>query len=130
MIEKMKNDQLFSYLVNNSSLTLAQVDTILANQTSGSSLKRLALRAKRGVSGGSFQRSLRQGQHNIEASVFTLFLLLYVGFLDDGILDQLSRVGKLVRRASEVGEMSEADQVIDGIHSFVLLLSGKRKVIS
>ncbi len=129
MIEKFRSDPLFSHLLEKSFLTVTQIDTILAERDHDKLRKRASLRMKHNISSGAFLRSLRQAQHNIEASIYTLLLLEYAHLVDTSKLDQLARIGALVEQVAGVSSGSEnLGQLTDVIGEFVGIFSGRRKV--
>ena len=90
-----------SFLVERSSLTDAQLDTILLSQIEGNLKDRAKLRDKRKVSPGAFVRTLRQGQENIEACIYTMFLLSYLGLVEAEDLQRLARSSDLLSRIKD-----------------------------
>jgi len=89
------NDPLVKLLAKNSNLTKIQLESLLidflASNISGNPLKneeKARLRLSRtGTSRGAFNRTLRQARKNVVQSMYTIFLLGYVGVLDSTRLD-------------------------------------------
>ena len=79
MLEEIRNNPLANFLLKNSNLTDAQLDTILASEIEGNLQFKSGLREKGRVSKGSFARSLVQARDNVKSSVYTFFLLAYFG---------------------------------------------------
>ena len=124
MIEKLWNDPLFSFLLENGILTGPQVDTILASNTAAKLDEKVSLRAKGRVSKGAFLRTLRQGERNIQASVYTLLLVRYLHLLDSSMWGQLVRIGELMDKAGSAGvDGSESPRLVQAMKSFVARLS-------
>ena len=87
------DDPIAKILAKNSNLTETQLETllidILAENIFGKSLKydqkaKIRLSA---VSRGAFNRTLRQARRNVIQSMYTIFLLGYLGVFDDTRLD-------------------------------------------
>ena len=132
-IEELRKDRVASFLLHNSSITEAQLDTILASQIEGKLERKVSSREKKKVSKGSFVRSLRQCQSNIERSIFTLMLLGYLDIVSPEKFDQLQRTIRLLSRVKEVHpDQEDANRLVSGMEEFVSDFSGrgsKRKVI-
>jgi hypothetical protein len=127
MIEQWRADPFFTFLLSRSSLTEAQLDTLLISKTDGNLAIKVS-RRKRKVSAGAFVRTLRQCQFNIEASVYTLFLVGYVGLLSQTKYAQLARAGDLVGRLKETQPSREEVAALKlAMEDFVEQFSGKKK---
>jgi hypothetical protein len=130
MLESMKNDIFVSFLVERCSLTRVQLDTILASQTDGNLKRKLSHRDKRKLSPGAFIRTLRQGQRNIEACMYTLILLEYLGLVKPEGLERLSRLGTLISKLRESNPTTqEIGRVILAIQESAEGLSQRRRFI-
>jgi hypothetical protein len=92
----MRSDQIVAFLLRNSNLTEAQLDTILASNTEGSLDFKRGLREKGRVSKGAFARTLKQARRNVESSIFTLFLLAYLDLVPSESFFQLSRTARML----------------------------------
>ena len=97
------SDPIAKILAKNSNLTKTQLETllidILSENISGKSLKydekaRLRLSA---VSRGAFNRTLRQARWNVIQSIYTIFLLGYLGVFEDTRLDPYLEVANKLR---------------------------------
>ena len=97
------NDPIAKILAKNSNLTNTQLETllidILAENMSVKTLKyddkaRIRLSA---VSRGAFNRTLRQARWNVIQSIYTIFLLGYLGVLEDTRLDPYLEVSNKLR---------------------------------
>ena len=131
MLDDVRKDLVASFLLRKSSITEAQLDTILAERSSGDLNKRAGLRDRGKVSKGAFVRSLRQGQTNIEASVYTIYLLAYLGLVSGETIGQLVRTtGMLTQVKSASPEKEVSLKLIDAMQDFTEQFSGKRRFMS
>ncbi len=97
-------------LLNNSHITKTQLETflidVLANNIGDNhidyeSKAKLRLIGK-GVSRGSFNRTLAQARKNIIKSLYTIILLGYLGILENPLLDPYIEIASKIRTYSEV----------------------------
>jgi len=101
----MMNDPVVKMLAKNSNLTKIQLESLLidflASNIGGKTLKneeKARLRLSRtGTSRGAFNRTLRQARRNVIQSVYTLFLLGYVGVFDSTRLDPYLEAAQKLR---------------------------------
>lgn len=120
-----------SFLSERCSLTFAQLDTILASQLEGNLRFKASRRDKQKLSQGAFVRTLRQGQRNIEACMYTLILLEYLGLAGPRDLEGLSRLGSLMWKVRESSvSKDEVSRLIGGIQDFAESFSRRRKLIA
>ncbi len=129
MIKALLSDSIVANLMSRCSLTQAQVDTLLLAANEELSLSAKAAHRDDGkVSKGSFIRTLRQGQANIESSIYTLFLLAYLGLIPSGRLNQFARTGDLISKikASEPDRAS-VRQLLIAMNDFARGFSGREK---
>jgi hypothetical protein len=130
VLQSIKNDTIVSFLSERSSLTLAQLDTILASQTQGDLKEKVSKRDKQKLSEGAFIRTLRQGQANIEACMYTLILLEYLGLVGPEDLERLSRLGVLISKVKEsTPNREEIQRLIHSLQDFAETFSRRRKLI-
>lgn len=130
MLESIKNDAIVSFVSRRSSLTFAQLDTILASQTQGDLKEKVSKRDKQKLSQGAFIRTLRQGQANIEACMYTLILLEYLGLVGSEDLERLSRLGVLISKIrGSSPNKEEIRRLIQGLQDFAETFSRRRKLI-
>jgi hypothetical protein len=133
LIESIRNDPIVSFLLQKSSITPTQLDTIMASQIEGNLDAKISSREKAKVSKGAFVRTLRQGQENIESSIYTIMLVVYLGIVPEEKFDQFLRTQRLFSRVKEVGPDRESMmRLISGMKEFVENFSGRasqRKVI-
>jgi hypothetical protein len=100
LLDEFRKDALVSFLMDKCSLTQVQVDTLMISRTEGNLREKARLRDKK-VSKGSFARTLKQCKSNVEASLYTLILLQYLGLIREESLTNLSRIGVLVSKIRE-----------------------------
>ncbi len=130
MLEDVRRDVIASFLLRNSSLTDAQLDTIMASMMEGTLEYKRGLREKGKVSKGAFARTLSQGQKNIESSVYTLLLASYLNLISSAGLTQFSRTTRMLAQLRELeADRSDLLRVIEAMQEFVRSITGKRKVI-
>lgn len=100
LIDLIKDDELGSYLINNSNITKVQLDTILCNiygKNNNKSLKKRILYKDKGIiQPSAFIRIKHQGKSNIKKSITTLLLLSYLNILDYGISEKIMEMIKVV----------------------------------
>ena len=90
-IRDLTRDPVVKLLLANSHLTLAQLETVLADRSFRENDVRKARRrlyrpSGRNLSRGAFNRSLIQAQNNIIRSIYTVLLLGYSGLFDTASL--------------------------------------------
>jgi len=111
-IRTVTRDPITKLLLVNSQLTLAQLETLLADSLSGETdikkaFRRLYRPSGRNVSRGAFNRTLIQAQNNVMRSIYTIFLLGYVGLYDSASLQpfvELSdTIQSYIHQAREAG---------------------------
>jgi hypothetical protein len=131
MLESMKSDALVSFLSGKCSLTAVQLDTILAAQTEGNLKEQTSHRDRHKLSVGAFVRTLRQGQSNIEACMYTLILLEYLGLIGREDLEILSRTGNLIAKVRGSSPTpGEIERLISAVQEFAERFSQRRKLLS
>lgn len=130
MLEEIRKDIVATFLLYESSLTEAQLDTILASHREGNLDFKRGLREKGKVSKGSFVRTLNQSRDNIESSVYTLFLLAYLDLIPSESVAQFSRTARMLSQLKGA-EANRDDllRVIEAMQEFVSGFGRKRKVI-
>jgi hypothetical protein len=90
-IRNLARDPITRLLLRNSQLTLAQLETLLADSFGDENYlekgrRRLYRPSGRSVSRGSFNRTLIQAENNVMRSIYTVLLLGYVGLYDSASL--------------------------------------------
>jgi len=132
MIEKIRDDPIVAFLLQKSSLTPAQLDTLMASQISGNLDMKILSRENNDVSKGAFVRTLKQGQANIKSSVYSLLLLVYLGLVPQEKFDQFLKTQRILSKVKDLEpDRDNVLRLINGLQEFVEDFSGKsrRKVI-
>lgn len=130
MLSSIKKDTLVSFLLQRCSLTEAQLDTIMASQIDGNLQKKVSFRDAHAVSIGAFMRTLRQGQKNIEGAMYTLFLLNYIGLVQEKDLSKVARLGALISKVKESSpDPQSVGELVKALEEFAEGFSGRRKLI-
>jgi len=131
MLEAIRSDPIATFLLRKSNLTEVQLDTLLASEEIGNMDFKRGLREKGRVSKGAFARTLKQTRDNVEASVYTIFLLAYLDLV------RPENIGQFVRNTKMLGELKSAKPQTDDLLKVVEAMedyaqdfaSGKRKLI-
>ncbi len=128
MIKKLLNDSIVSNLASKCSLTETQIDSLLVAKSDQTLEAKTALCDRGKVTKGSFIRSLRQGELNIEGSICTLFLLGYLGLISPGRFGQLARIGDMISRVKASEPNTESTRrLLEAIDEFAKEFSGRQK---
>jgi hypothetical protein len=88
-IRSLTRDPVTRLLLEHSQLTLAQLETLLAESLSSDTLKgqrRLFRPSGPRITRGAYNRTLIQAQNNVIHSLYTVLLLGYVGLFDSAAL--------------------------------------------
>jgi hypothetical protein len=131
MLQDIRSDTIATFLLQKSNLTEVQLDTILASEEIGSLDFKRGLREKHKVSKGSFARTLKQAHENVEASIYTIFLLSYLDLV------RPESVGQFIRNTRMLGELKNAKprredllKVIEAMEGYAQSFAkGKQKLI-
>ncbi|MEM3921499.1 MAG: hypothetical protein QXG25_01250 [Nitrososphaerota archaeon] len=111
---QLPEKQVLKSLLKLSYLTEPQLEVLLIELGSANLGRRLALRGKakiRGVSKGAYARTMRQAIDNIKRSIYTLFLLRYLGVLGDEAVSAILEAADLLRS----GMAEEATRLISSV---------------
>ena len=103
MLQKIiEKDVIMDYLVKRTSLTKPQLDTLLISSVNiGLGLNNMILLRDKGkVTKGSFIRTLKQANNNIEKSLYTIIILEYLSILEDNNIQNLVKVSRLLKDIS------------------------------
>ena len=120
MLEDLRNDAVVNFLLSKSNLTEVQLDTILASAREGNLNIKRTLREKGPVSKGAFARTLKQAYVNIESSVYTLFLLVYLEQISSEKMAQLGRTARMLSQLKEANiSRGDSERVIRAMEQFV-----------
>lgn len=122
--EVVKTDPILKHLLENSSLTPTQLDTLLIHLYSRGKGMRLEdmVRMRDGgvVSEGAFLTTLKQARKNLSKSLYTLLLASYLGVLDEELWSGLARVGGLLTRIRDAGpSRDDVRRVVELVGSVV-----------
>ena len=77
-------------------------------------------------------RTLRQGQENIESSIYSLMLVVYLGLVPQEKFDQFLKTQRIISKVKDLEPDRENTlRLINGLQEFVEEFSGRkgRKVI-
>ena len=128
----MRDDPIVTFLLQKSTLTSTQLDTLMAEQLSGGLNVKISSREKRNVSKGAFVRTLRQGQGNVESSVYSLLLVAYLGLVSQDKFDQFFKSQRILSKVKDLEpDRENILKLLNGIEELVEDFSRKgwRKVI-
>lgn len=126
-IVELSRDPLAMMLLENSQLTLTQLETLLAESISNENLIKKAQRrgfrpSKRKITRGSYNRTLIQAQKNVIRSIYTVLLLGYVRLFDTAALQPFLELSDTIQSyIQEVRNSSPEDhQIIDELNRRLL----------
>ncbi len=108
-LKNSTDDPIAKMLTKNSNLTRTQLETllidVLAENLASKELKyeeKAKLRqTKAAISRGSFNRTLKQAKKNVIQSIYTIFLLGYLGILEDTSLTPYAEVANKLKEYTE-----------------------------
>ncbi len=119
------HDFIISALLSKSSLTATQFEAFVLSRVEGNLSTKIAMRRGKKITKGSFLRTLHQAKSNIEASLYTLFLLSYVGAIPPGKLGQLAKISELTSKVKESNPAKEdAERLLTALEDLLVGLSG------
>ncbi|MCC6023361.1 MAG: hypothetical protein LM600_01520 [Thaumarchaeota archaeon] len=101
-------------LLKLSYLTEPQLEVLLIELGSANLGRKMTIREKarvRGVSKGAYARTMRQAIDNIKRSIYTLFLLRYLGVLGDEAVSAIIEAADLLKK----GMVEEAANLISSV---------------
>jgi hypothetical protein len=101
-IRNTLNDHVTKLLLSNSRLTLAQLETLLADSLANEWGERKAPRrlfrpSGTRISRGAYNRTLIQAQNNVIRSIYTILLLGYVGIFDTPALQPFNELSDTIQ---------------------------------
>ena len=76
------------------------------------------------VTKGSFLRTLKQARGNMKSSIYTIFLLGYLGIVDLDFVDGFTKILQMLAELRDAGQISNPTQVIVLIDRLCDRLSG------
>jgi len=101
-------------LLKLSYLTEPQLEVLLIELGSANLGRKMTIREKariRGVSKGAYARTMRQAIDNIKRSIYTLFLLRYLGVLGDEAVSAIIEAADLLKK----GMVEEAANLLSSV---------------
>jgi len=108
---KIPDEAELTALLELSALTESQVEVLLIELASANLGGRMTFEEKariRGVSKGAYARTLRQAMENIKRSIYTIFLLQYLGILGDAATSSILEAANLLNQ----GRIEESIKLI------------------
>jgi hypothetical protein len=129
--EILNNDEIAGYLLKRTNFTKPQLDTLLISLVGDDELNlgmKVYLRDKGRVSKGSFIRTLRQAQRNLEKSLYTIIISEYLSVLDRNNILNLIRTSEILKEVKEQEIGIEKVQIIlEEISSVISKVCGKTR---
>lgn len=109
-------DPVAKLLLENSHLTVAQLETLLADSISHDNAskkeqRRLFRLSRRRISRGAYNRTLIQAQNNVIHSIYTILLLGYVELFDSPALQPFVELADGLRGYQDENKTSSKDAV-------------------
>ena len=139
-IKSFFNDPLTDILIKNSHLTKIQAETLLIDNLAENLLdQKIGYEAKskmrgslKGVSRGAFNRTLHQANKNIIASIYTIFLLGYLGILEtpslDGFIETSNKLATYVKEYRNI--INDANSDLTDKNKETALINLKEELLS
>jgi hypothetical protein len=120
LLDEIRKDSIATFLLRKSNITEVQLDTLLASRAEGNLEFKSSLREKRKVTKGAFDRTLKQAQHNAEASVYSIFLLSYLNLISPTAVNQLVRNTRMLAELKAASPGAEDQlRVLEAMQEFV-----------
>jgi len=130
MLQKIiSNDEVAKNLIKKTLFTQSQLDTLLIDKINShlSLDQKRILRDAGEVSKGSFARTLKQAEKNLERSLYTVIILEYFSMLQENDIMNLLRIGALLNNAKLQKIPEDKIQVIIGSLSLTIERISKSK---
>ncbi len=111
---QLPEKEVLKSLLSLSFLTETQLEVLLIELSSANLGRRLTFEEKagiRGVSKGAYARTLRQAIENIKRSVYTIFLLRYLGVLGEESVSVILEAADLLKK----GMVEESMRLISDV---------------
>lgn len=100
--EEIEKNPLIDFMLKNSLLSYAQLDTLLIDRRKKGSLGEKALiRDKGPVKKGAFVRTLKQAEKRIVKACYTIVLLSALRILDIDTVSGLVKIGEMIKELPE-----------------------------
>lgn len=129
--EDPDEDFVYKFLFNGCNLSIVQLETLIIDLSShGSPLNdKIHKRRRPSITKGSFLRTLKQAQTNIEQSAYTIILIQYLSIVNEETNSNLLRIGSILQQLSG-GEVSKEKMrlLVERIQDIVETLSGRRTI--
>jgi hypothetical protein len=120
MLQEIRKDTIATFLLRKSNITEVQLDTLLASKEEGNLDFKRNLREKRKVTKGAFSRTLKQARHNVEASVYSIFLLSYLNLISQTDVNHLIRNTRMLAELKEANPATEDQmRVMEAMEEYV-----------
>ncbi len=127
--EILNNDEIADYLLKRTNFTKPQLDTLLISLIENDELNlsmKIDLRDKGRVSKGSFIRTLRQAQRNLEKSLYTIIISEYLSVLDRNNTSNLIRTSEILKEVKEQKiDVEKVQIILEEISSVISKVCGK-----
>lgn len=127
--EILNNDEIADYLLKRTNFTKPQLDTLLISLIKNDELDlsmKIDLRDKGRVSKGSFIRTLRQAQRNLEKSLYTIIISEYLSVLDRNNTSNLIRTSEILKEVKEQEiDIEKVQIILEEISSVISKVCGK-----
>ena len=111
---QLPEESIMRSLLELSLLTEPQLEVLLIELGSANLGRRLSYEEKsriRGVSKGAYARTLRQAMENIKRSIYTIFLLSYLGILGENAISRILEAADLLKE----GRIEESVRLISDV---------------
>jgi len=117
MLKKLiENDRLLLTLIQNSSITITQLDTLVSyvavQRMNGKLQQMLVARDNSKITKGSFIRTLKQAKGNLKESIYSLLVLSYLGIVDNNFMIRFVKIIELFEGLKDTKANSDVNQII------------------
>ncbi len=127
--EILNNDEIVDHLLKRTNFTKPQLDTLLISLIENDELNlsmKIDLRDKGRVSKGSFIRTLRQAQKNLEKSLYTIIISEYLSVLDRNNTSNLIRTSEILKEVKEQEiDIEKVQIILEEVSSVISKVCGK-----
>jgi len=137
VIEETLRDRILSALLQRSNLTGAQFETLLVDQLGHDMANKRLTRSdmaqlrrdEKGISRGSFNRTLRQARENVVEAIHTVLLLGYCGLTESPSIAPFLEASQLKDAAQHEPEVYQrtVDSIIDDLEHAFHAMFGKNR---
>lgn len=127
----LSNDIIANNLINKIILTKPQLDTLLIEKSKKKELKldkRIILRDKGKVTKGSYIRTYKQAQENIEKAIYTMIFLQYMSILENNNISNFIKISNILKEISNSNSnIEDINKILYQLSSVVSNISGINK---